>query len=64
MSTVCTNLAAVHSVQCPHHLSLVPNADKSGQSKLLDALDVARDRLGSQDVTDLIALLNKGGLIG
>ena len=39
-------------------------SDKKGQSNLLGALDIARDRLGAQDTADLISLFKEGGLIG
>lgn len=34
--------------------------DKEGQSQLLDALDIARTRLGAKDTADLISLLKSG----
>lgn len=39
--------------------------DKGGQRSLLDALDIARNRLSAKDTADLVALFKNGGsLIG
>jgi len=48
-----------------YHYPTIDFVDKKGQSSLVGALEVARDRLGAKDTADLIALIKGGGdLIG
>lgn len=57
--------ATVNSITCFHQPLTLMLTDKGGQRSLLDALDIARNRLSAKDTADLVALFKNGGsLIG